>query len=349
MHGWGKAIGAGCGNITTHNTPISIVVAYRNEAKNLEGLLQSLRNIQYENTEIILVNDDSEDGSQLMVKTLTEEFTHKVLLLDLPKGESGKKAALRLAGRHATGEYLLFTDADCRFGARWPEHMLDCAISQDADLVSGTVLFEIKKGFFNNLMRLEFLSLIATGAAAIGLNRPSLCNGANLLIKRDAFTANNNTKGNQRSSGDDVFLLHAVKKTGTIVFNAAPEAIVYTRAPESPAEFIAQRVRWASKTGSYSDMHSIVTAAIVLLCNMAILMFFVAALITPHTGYFFAGILIAKFSVDALLLRLALQHYGIGNMFINIPALSILYPFYVLGIALLSVFYKPRWKGRVIR
>ena len=64
------------------------------------------------------------------------------------------------------------------------------------------------------MQELEFLSLIGSGAGAIGIENPIFCNGANMAYRKDVFLETNNFNNDNTVSGDDVFLLHSIKASG---------------------------------------------------------------------------------------------------------------------------------------
>lgn len=97
---------------------VSMIVAARNESDNIERCVTSLLNQNYENLEIIAVNDRSEDDTGVIIDRLAGHSGGRLKALHvehLPEGWLGKPNAMRLAVEHATGEYLCFTDADCDF------------------------------------------------------------------------------------------------------------------------------------------------------------------------------------------------------------------------------------------
>jgi glycosyltransferase involved in cell wall biosynthesis len=96
---------------------VSIVVAARDEAAGIEAAMRSLLALDYPVLEVIAVDDRSTDA--------TAEILDRLAALDprlkvhhvreLPKGWLGKNHALALGGRKASGELILFTDADVEF------------------------------------------------------------------------------------------------------------------------------------------------------------------------------------------------------------------------------------------
>jgi chlorobactene glucosyltransferase len=93
---------------------VSVLVPARNEAGNLQRLLSSLKSQDDQNFEVIVLNDHSSDDTLEVVRRFAKEDS-RVLALegeDLPKGWLGKNFACHQLSEAATGEILIFTDAD---------------------------------------------------------------------------------------------------------------------------------------------------------------------------------------------------------------------------------------------
>jgi len=93
---------------------VSIIVAARNEARNIRAGVESLLSLDYEPLEFIAVNDRStDDTGEILNEIAAADVRLKVVHLEqLPPGWLGKNYALHRGTEHATGELLLFTDAD---------------------------------------------------------------------------------------------------------------------------------------------------------------------------------------------------------------------------------------------
>lgn len=93
---------------------VSVIAAARNEARHLREALGSLLALDYPDLEFIVVDDRSEDGTGAILEELAgEDGRLRVLHVDaLPPGWLGKNHALWSGSRVATGDLLLFTDAD---------------------------------------------------------------------------------------------------------------------------------------------------------------------------------------------------------------------------------------------
>jgi len=94
--------------------PVSVLIAARNEERNLREALRSILSQDYPELEFIVVDDRSTDRTGEILGALAREEPRLrvVTVNDLPPGWLGKNHALHLAAQSASGEILLFTDAD---------------------------------------------------------------------------------------------------------------------------------------------------------------------------------------------------------------------------------------------
>lgn len=114
---------------------VSIIVPARNEERNIAEALVSLLNLDYPDYELLAVNDRSTDGTGAILDRLAagEPRLKVVHISELPAGWLGKNHAMHHAAEQATGELLLFTDADvvyqptalARAVGYFREHQLD--------------------------------------------------------------------------------------------------------------------------------------------------------------------------------------------------------------------------------
>jgi glycosyltransferase involved in cell wall biosynthesis len=93
---------------------VSIIVPARNEERNIAEALVSLLSLDYPDYELLVVNDRSTDGTGAILDRLAADQPRlKVVhISQLPGGWLGKNHAMHLAAQDASGELLLFTDAD---------------------------------------------------------------------------------------------------------------------------------------------------------------------------------------------------------------------------------------------
>ena len=98
-----------------HSKPkVSVILPARNEEDFIEKCLNSLADQDYENYEIIVVDDRSQDNTGQIIKKIAEKNPKIIYVLADPKPEKwiGKNWACFEGFKRANGELLLFTDAD---------------------------------------------------------------------------------------------------------------------------------------------------------------------------------------------------------------------------------------------
>jgi len=93
---------------------ISVCVPARNEERDLRACLASLLEQDYPHFEVIVVDDNSTDGTLGIIRSMQSQYSHLVAIQGdpLPEDWYGKPFALHQASRKARGDWLLFTDAD---------------------------------------------------------------------------------------------------------------------------------------------------------------------------------------------------------------------------------------------
>ncbi|TFW02986.1 glycosyltransferase [Oxalobacteraceae bacterium OM1] len=114
---------------------ISIVVSALNEAETIEPALRSLLALDYPDLEIIAIDDRSTDATPAILDRLAADNPHlRVLhIRELPPGWLGKNHALHLGAQHASGEYLIFTDADVVFEPSALRRAVHCCAQERLD------------------------------------------------------------------------------------------------------------------------------------------------------------------------------------------------------------------------
>ena len=326
---------------------VSIIIPVRDEESNINNLVRDLEAQTYpkEKLEIIFVNDHSNDNS---INELLNHKMHNLRILNLSKNEFGKKKAISLGVHNASGDIILATDADCCLLPNWAESMVSYFSSDNVKLVSGPVVFKRKHGFLHAFQELDFISLISSGAGAIGSKNPIFCNGANMAYRRQVFLDINNFSVDHRASGDDVFLLHSIKKnySNSIVFAKNHNAIVTTSGANEMREFLHQRIRWTAKSKSYDDLTTVYVSIIVFLTSLCFTSLFVSGLLNFYYLYWFFLFYIFKFIVDSSLLLPALKFFKRKYLIKWIFIFQLIYSFYIILIVILSFTRRFEWKGR---
>jgi len=119
---------------------VSLLVPARNEARNIEACVRSLLSQDYPDFEIIVLDDHSTDGTRLALARLEAEGgVLRLRVLEgrpLPEGWLGKHWACHQLYQAATGDLLLFTDADTRHQSNMLRDSVAALFAERADLVT---------------------------------------------------------------------------------------------------------------------------------------------------------------------------------------------------------------------
>ncbi len=141
---------------------ISAIVPARNEEKNIARAVESLA-AQPEVGEIIVVNDQSSDGTASVLATLTTSGRMPKLRVieagELPDGWVGKNHAASLGAQAARGDWLLFTDADAVHLAGSAAKALSDAARTGAAMVSYSPAQEMRTWWERALIPFVFVRL----------------------------------------------------------------------------------------------------------------------------------------------------------------------------------------------
>jgi cellulose synthase/poly-beta-1,6-N-acetylglucosamine synthase-like glycosyltransferase len=332
---------------------VSVVVAMRNEENNIMALLEDIYQQDYphELTEVILVDDHSDDQTKALIGRFRREKGIRNIILE-KSPLKGKKAAVAQGIKLAHSELILTTDADCRLPSKWISKMVAFYRKGSLKLVLGPVIYNKEKGVLEKLFSLDFISLVASGAGAAGSGKPFLGNGANMAFNRFAYLkVSEKLTGEQYASGDDVFLVQAFQREfggEKMAFLKDHAAIVKTAPPKGLPSFLRQRIRWASKAKAYRSSWPVTVSLVVAFFNTMLTLSFLVGWFQP--GFFFVLLffLTLKTLVDLPLLigftRFADKKY----LREYILPLELIYPFYITFVSVLSLFLRYEWKGRKV-
>ena len=322
---------------------ISVIIPCRNEEKNLPSLLSDIADQEYnqDHFELIIVDDNSDDST---FKTASEFRGIKKIKV-LKNSSSGKKMAVYTGIKAADGDLIITTDADCRIGPAWLKTIASCRMQDKPEFIIGPVDLIRGKGFFQKFQELEFLGLqgITAGTAAAG--NPLMCNGANMAFTKKTYKDNSEYLHPELVSGDDIFLLHSIKKNKeqSIIWLESGDALVSTSVSRTLKGFLKQRSRWISKAGSYSDSGTSLLAIVTFVTILLQVFCFAAGFIKPVFFLVFASALVLKSIPDYLILKNRAMFYKKkSHLWFFLPG-EVIYPLYVLAVIIFYLFTRSEY------
>lgn len=198
---------------------VSVIVAARNEARNIRTALESLLALEYGALEFIVVDDRSTDATSTILQELAaQDGRLRVCRVDaLPAGWLGKNHALDCGARLASGDYLLFTDADVVLERTALRRAVAYAEATGADHLAvspqplmPTLLLQAFVVLFVDL----FAVYLRPWRAANRRSRAFVGIGAFNLIRRDVYVAVGGHQAIAMRPDDDVKLGKLIKHRG---------------------------------------------------------------------------------------------------------------------------------------
>jgi glycosyltransferase involved in cell wall biosynthesis len=217
----------------SRSNDISAIVPARNEEAVIAACIESLA-AQTEIAEIIVVNDQSSDRTAEILRELAGRFS-RVRVVEAsppPPGWVGKNHAVTLGAQNASGQWLLFTDADVVLlkGAIAKAQLL--AAENHAALVSFSPEQELKTWYEKSLIPFIYVRL-AQRFSYDRVNDPAsdaaAANGQFLMIQRAAYDAVGGHAAIHGAVLEDVALARRVKSAGFRIWFAAGAGIVRVR------------------------------------------------------------------------------------------------------------------------
>ena len=333
-------------------TTFSIIVPFRNEAKNLPKFLQSISNLNYpsELFEIILVDDFSKDNSErVYIKWRMENGSIETTLLEnLRLSNSPKKDAISRAVPIIKHEWIITTDADCVVNKNWLLTLDNYIQKNKAEMLVGAVVYRTKNNWFHHFQQLDFLSLQGTTIGSFGIGKPFMCNGANFAYTKKLYMNIGGFGGiTNTASGDDVMLLQKALQTNSdkIHYIKNKEVIVTTKPENDLFKLFMQRVRWASKTTSYKNAYAKYLAVVVLLMNVFLVVSCGLWVVGLLNWQIILGVFALKYAVDYLLLLKSHAYLRKGKLTLPLMS-SLVYPIFCSCVGIYSLFGSFTWKGR---
>lgn len=174
---------------------VSVIVPARNEARNIERCVGSLAQSRWDEFELIVVDDQSDDGTGDLVRAMDRGRAKDVRVVDgrpLPPGWVGKPWACRQGAAVARGQWLLFTDADTWHEAGALARAAAAMEDDEADMLSVTGDQEME-GFWERLVQPHVIVMLMQALPRMDRPLPrrkwrrAVATGQYMLVKRTAY------------------------------------------------------------------------------------------------------------------------------------------------------------------
>lgn len=242
----------------TQYPPVSIIICARNEDTNLKKNLPKILAQDYPAFEVIVVDDNSEDGTTeyLFFLSQKEPRLKRTKTGNSNRMMAGKKFPLTLGLKAAANELVLLTDADCYPASnQWLKTMVS-GYAGGKEIVLGYGAYEKQPGALNRRIRYETV-LTAINYLSFALARlPYMGVGRNLSYNKTLFFNTNGFFDHRHipSGDDDLFINKVATKRNTEIV-ITPDAFTYSEPKETRDEWIEQKTRHLSTAKFYRFKH----------------------------------------------------------------------------------------------
>lgn len=208
-------------SFSTKETPaISVLVPMRNEERNVETIISSMKALNYPHLEMIVLNDQSTDRTQeLLEQAIAGDTRFKIIQgKELPDGWVGKVHACHQLQQAAHGDYLLFADADIRFLPSSVGQTLSLMKQKNAALLSGFPAFDVppllSKLMVPMLHFVVFFHLPIALANYTKMPAATAANGMWMMFERKTYDEIGGHAAVRGSLVEDVHIARKIKASG---------------------------------------------------------------------------------------------------------------------------------------
>ncbi len=198
---------------------VSLVIAACNEADTIEAAMASRLAEDYPNLEFVLVDDRSTDDTGRIIDRIAaaDPRVKALHVRSLPDGWLGKVHAMHQGVQVATGDWLLFTDADVHFAPGTIRRTVANCLHRNLDHLAAFPAME-SSTFWLDVVMAGFLRLFFLGIRAWAVEDPAskacIGIGAFNLVRREAFDRTEGFPWLKLELGDDVALGMLLKSRG---------------------------------------------------------------------------------------------------------------------------------------
>lgn len=236
------------GSVKPYQPKVSVIVPAWNEEVGILATLHSILRNQYENLEIIVVNDGSTDRSRQIVDNFIKKYsrTSRAKISDLKQyyvKNGGKGKALNIGIRKSTGEIIMTMDADSSLAPDAIPNLVEHFRDQSIAAVVGQVRIGNTRGrIIGRMQQLEYLFGFYFKRAHCVMGAEYIYGGACTAFRRSA-TFEYFGLFDEANKTEDIEMSMRTKYYG-LKSAYAEDVLCYTEGASTYAGLINQRLRW---------------------------------------------------------------------------------------------------------
>ncbi|MDN4164388.1 glycosyltransferase [Cytophagales bacterium LB-30] len=321
---------------------VAILLAARNEEKNLDSCLQSLIRQAYpqDKFEIWIGDDDSTDATAQIAREWEEKYAN-VHYLEIKPSEKQKAKAnvLMQLAEQTSADYFLITDADMQMPETWMRSMVK-SVSSRVGIVTGFTV-NAKSNLWTRLQATDWTFAQSLFYAFHRMGLATVAMGNNMLVTREAYQRVGGYANIPFSVTEDIALHRAVVNAGfQSKILMQPEVKGQTQAIATWKDLLRQRLRWMQGIPCLS----LPLQLILLLQGLFFPAIILLSVFSPLVAFW---VFLGKILVQGLLIRKGFKKTH--QFFLWVDLLRYVFYSMILTLTLLLLFpftRTIRWKDR---
>ncbi|MGB1031193.1 MAG: glycosyltransferase [Flavobacteriales bacterium] len=304
--------------------PVSVVICAKNEEKNLRNLIPLLMDQDYPEFEVVVVNDNSWDGSEDTLKAFQVHYPklHCIHLDEDKQKMQGKKFALTLGIKGAKHDLLLLTDADCSpLSNQWIAQMTK-GLHNETSISIGFSPYKKQKGLLNSLIRYDAFQAGLNYLSFAKAKLPYMGVGRNLAYRKELFFEAGGFRNHMHvASGDDDLFINQMANGKNTSIQIAPDSQTESISKTEFKDWWTQKRRHLTTSSYYKFHHKIFL--MVWPCSYYLLWVSAIFWMVMHNSFLIAGAcLLLRYGILWLTLRGAMKKTGQLSLFWTAPLLE---------------------------
>ena len=307
-------------------SPVSVIICAKNERDNLLEYLPLYLSQDYPQFEVIVVNDNSVDDSDDVLKAFSLQYKQLkiVTIPDTDRFFRSKKFALTLGIKAAQYDSLLLTDADCKpSSAQWIKHMSH--YQKDKKIILGYGGYLRKNGLLNKLIRFETFYTALQYLSFALVKIPYMGVGRNLAYQSGLFFNNKGfaTHMHILSGDDDLFVNEVANNQNTQVV-IHPEAFTISNPKTSYKAWFRQKKRHYSTGAHYKTKHKIMLG-VLQTSQLVFIGLFLLLVIKLRPVYLIVGVFMIRYIIQMLIFKFSANKIGGKDLIILSPVFELFF------------------------
>jgi cellulose synthase/poly-beta-1,6-N-acetylglucosamine synthase-like glycosyltransferase len=228
---------------------VSVLLAVRNEEKNIISCLEALERMDYpkEKIEILIGDDQSEDKTVAVIENFIKgkSWFRLFEIKDNMGMAAAKGNVLAHLARKASGDFFFITDADVKVPATWIRGMLSACGTKTA-IVSGSALIS-GDSLLSKCQCIDWITAFGMIHTAMRIGIPVTAVGNNMMVRKAAYNETGGFENIPFSVTEDFDLHEAVRKRRWKNINLLNHTILTVTQPIIGfGNILQQRKRWMS-------------------------------------------------------------------------------------------------------